>query len=695
MRRMLARVMTLIVVIAAIMFVPATTASALGPDCKKAPAPEAPGRGSTSLFIEAPKTLPTGPSWANDRPVFEHYGYAGLRWSTYDLGCSIFITGPDAIIGTGMGNWLLEAPKFLVGATNFVVAQAFHPTFLQVFDPLVKTATYALERAVFDQWVMLFVVLTGLMLILRARKMQMNQAFTSAAWVLVIFVIASAVFQWPLTAGHVADQAVTASLGGVNGAINGTKQDDPAAEVKQNITGAVLFEQWKAGEFGSTDSATANKYAQGVWESTTLTWAEAKTVSEDPGGAGKKLIDAKNKQYEEIADKIKAEDPDAYEYFTGKRDSRISSAFVALIAALATCPFLLASSLLILAAFLLVRLGVVFFPVIATLAVFDKFRGMLKGLAMTMLAAIVNCIVFGIGTSIAIFGTGVLLSPQTKLNRALALVLMALFMFIMWKLLAPARKLTVMMSPNRNLFGEAAGSIGEAGRRSRRTAMDLAGKFAASYLGGSVAAAKLIKSKPKPDPEEEPEVSTDPEATPSPSGAPVSPPLMIVAAPQPVGAIETRPAHAEQGPFERPPAAEQPRPSLPSGPAAPAPAAPTLSPSMGLPGPTQTPDVVGGRQIATGPVPVEPVTEAAPATPKDEPVQQTSQAPAAPAAASDPDERIWSPGESAWPHEANPLRVSDPVTPRYEPVVDKDGEEVIPIFDPARRAKEEEERWWE
>lgn len=684
MNRLLIRVATLMVVLAAIMFVPATAASAapagspFGLDCKKAPAPEGPGRGATSMLVEAPKTLPTGPTWANNRPVFEHYAYAGLRWNTYDLGCTGPFGSPDAVVGTGVGNWLLEAPKFLVAVTNFVVDAAYHPTFLQVFDPLVTTATKALQRAVFEQWVMLFVVLTGLLLVWRARRMQMNQALSSAAWVLVVFVVASAVFSWPLKAGHIADQAVTTSLGSVNGAINGTNQDDPAAEVKQNITGAVLYEQWKNGVFGSSDSPTAAKYARGVWEATTLTWGEAKTVSDDPDGAGKKLIEAKNKQYEDIAGKIKNEDPDAYEYFTGKRDARMSSAFVALIAALATCPFLLASSILILAAFLLVRLGVVFFPVIATLAVFEKFRGMLKGLAMTMAAAVVNCIVFGVGTSIAIFGTGVLLSPDTKLNRPLSLVLMALFMFIMWKLLSPARKLTVMMSPNRNLFGDAAGSIGEAGRKTRRTALDLAGKFATSYLGGAVAASK-INSKKDPKPEAEPETSAEPETEPSPTGPQVSPPLVLVASPVPV-AIDARPAHAESGPHERPPAAEQPRPGLPP---APAPAAPPQTPGISAPAGAPQP------QIGTAPASV---ADTPPITSTDEPTQ-----PGQPKvrAAGDPEERIWMPGDSAAPPTAEPPRVVDPEMPRYDPVVNEEGEEIYPVFDPARQQREkDEEKWW-
>ena len=43
--------------------------------------------------------------------IYEQYGYAGLRWHTYDLGCGPDAArNPDAVIGTALSNWIMQHP---------------------------------------------------------------------------------------------------------------------------------------------------------------------------------------------------------------------------------------------------------------------------------------------------------------------------------------------------------------------------------------------------------------------------------------------------------------------------------------------------------------------------------------------------------------------------------------------------------
>jgi hypothetical protein len=537
-----------------------TSASALGPDCKDSPAPETPGTGIGGWFTDAPKTMPTGESWQNGAPVFEHYGYAGYRWNTYDLGCGADLArNPDAVIGTAMANWLYQLPKIAVGLTNFVVHYAFHPTFLSVFDPLVTQAMNALKSALFDQWALLFVALAGVLLLWKIKTMRLSQGMTMVGWALLVFVIASAVFQWPLRAGQVTDQVVTTVLGSINHGINGTgPSKDPADEVAQNLTGAVLFEQWKTGEFGDANGAIAAKYARPMWESQTLTWADAKLVADDPDGAGRRLLDFKAKQYEDTAAQIKDEDPSAYEYLIGKRgDDRFGAAFMATFAAAVACPFLLMACVLILAAFLLVRLAVIFFPVVATVGVSYQFRGVVKGLLNAVAAAVVNCIVFGAGASVTIMTIGILLSPSNQLPEALRLILVALVTFIMWVVLKPFRKLTSMVGANHNLFGSAATSLSDTGKSATKQIVGLGKAVIGSYIG-NMAADKTQEKREEKKREKGEKVSEEttiiepdvPETTTTESPE-IHEPVELPGR-QPVAAIGTRPAHTEPAPHERP-----------------------------------------------------------------------------------------------------------------------------------------------
>lgn len=652
-------------------------ANALGPDCKDAPRPEAPGRGITGAFVDAPKDLPAGESWQNGRPVYSHYAYAGYRWNTYDLGCGADIArNPGAVVGTEVANWLYEVPKFGVALTNFAIRTAYNPTFLDVFNPLVLNASEALRRALFDQWVGVFVLLLGATLLWRARALQLSSAATMAVWAVLVMILVAAVAQWPLRAGEITDDVVTSTLGSVNRGINGsTGGVDPADQAAQNLTSAVLFEQWKAGQFGDANSATANKYARAMWESQTLTWAEARTVSEDPDGRGKDLIEDKAKLYEDTAEKIKNEDPDAYAYLQGIRSSdRLGTAFIALFAAAVACPFLLMSSVLILAAYLIVRLAVIFLPAVATLGVAWQFRGMVKGLLNVVAAAVINCIVFGVGCAVAIYGIGILLSPTNGLAQALRLVMVALLTFIMWHLLRPFRRLTTMVSANHNVFGSAAGALGDTGRSGLQQVKGLARTALASYVGNTVADRQQEKREQKEKTRAEQNTVTverthvAEEATSEPpTTGPAEPPSALTMGPRVAGALGTRPAHTERPPYERPAA----RTSQPVD-AAPVPQQVTTRPAHTEVGPYAA-TATGG---AVEPTVLPPVPPGIDTTPVAERPEYPGGGPRI--ATDQPNSREQEPPVSVpadHPAEDGPVRVA-------EPQVSEDGELVYMVWRP-------------
>lgn len=658
-----------------------STASAIGPDCKEAPTAEAPGSGMGGWFVDAPDKLPTGESWVNGGPSFVHYGYAGLRWNTYDLGCgSDLARNPGAVIGTTMGNWLNMLPEFIVGLTNFVVHYAFHPTFLQTFDPLVISAMNALRVALFNQWAALVVGLAGLLMLWRLRRVKLSSTFTMVGWAVLVFTFAAVVFQWPLAAGQTTDKIVTTALGSINRGINGTSgTGDPADEVAQNLTAAVLYQQWKTGEFGDANSAVADKYGRQMWESQTLTWADKKLVDDDPDGAGKRLLKFKAKQYEDTAAKIKDEDPTAYEYLTGKRgEERFGAASLALFAAVVTCPFLLISSLLILGCFLLVRFAVIFFPVVATLAVAYQFRGMLKGLLNVVAAAVVNTIVFGAGAAVTIMSIGVLLSPTSKQPILLRLILVALVSFIMWVVLKPFRKLTQMVGRNHNVFGVASSALGDQARGMKREMTKL-GRQALGSMVGNVAAKKISEitdpdhrrdKKDKPDTvaEETPVAEPTVEETP-----------VIVLEPAPVRpAIGTGPATTEAAPYERP-AATTPEPveGVPvREQVATRPAAAEVGPYEA----TQTGTEVVPVKAALTPPPINPDESSNPARPEY-----------AAAAATGPGtvrDDVWQPGEPVPAREDGAALIDL----HGASTVDENGQQVWPVYSPDSGVSFDEDR---
>ena len=459
------------------------------------------------------------------------------------------------MIGTALSNWILNVPVSWSALTSSVTEVAFEPTFLNMFDPAITRISGALHRSLFATWVPAVLALLGIGILLKARRSALATTAASIGWALMVILVATAIFRWPMTAGHFADHTVTSTLGSVVGSIDGKHTHvEPAATIGSNVQKSIFYNSWLAGTLGSTDSPTARKYGPELFKAQALTWHEAYVVQHDPA-AGKQIIETKQDHWKTIASEIQSSDPSAYEHLTGKRsDTRVGYAILSTLAALLALPFLFVSALMLLGSFLIVRLAVMLFPAIAVLGVLPAGRGLVIGIGRTVGAALINSVIFGIGAAVTIRVLGLILDPHSQLPGWLALVLMPLFSFVMWVGLKPFRRLTAMVSPNADPFGDAAGSLGDAARTGGRWAKK-AGTAAAAAYAGNVAAAATInahdedsadQAKPSPVPDRV-EARTPP--SPEPSTTPV-----IAATSAPAPELEAAPAATRPHPDQDPPA---------------------------------------------------------------------------------------------------------------------------------------------
>lgn len=494
---------------ALVLFLPAGSASAQpvrafpGVDCTEAPTPDMPGEGLAAFFGKTPDPLPAqeDPFAAGARTtIYEQYGYAGLRWHTYDLGCGPDAArNPDAVIGTALSNWINNIPISMSALTASVTEVAFEPTFLNIFDPAIAQISGALHRSLFATWVPAFIALLGIGILVKARRSALATTAAAVGWALMVVLIATAIFRWPVASGHFADSTVTSTLGSVVNGIDGRHTDvKPAVAVASNVQESIFYKAWLAGTLGSTDSATAKKYGPELFKAQALTWHEADVVQHDPE-QGKQIIETKKDDWKTVASEIKSSDPSAYEHLTGKRsDTRVGYAILSMVAALLALPFLLVAALLLLGSFLIVRLAVMMFPAFATLGVFPTGRSLVIGIGRTVGAALVNSIIFGVGAAVTIRVIGLILDPHSRLPGWLALVLMPLFGFVMWVGLKPFRRLTSMVSSNTDPFGDAAGAFGGAARGTGRFLKEAAATGVGVYTG-NVAAAATVAADEKED----------------------------------------------------------------------------------------------------------------------------------------------------------------------------------------------------
>jgi hypothetical protein len=537
--------------------------AAMDLDCKDSPTPDRPDQGMAGFFGPEPDQLPPEEDPFDpdaSTSVYEQYGFGGLRWHNYDLGCGVDAArNPEAVLGTTVANWTMNIPVGFAALVASLTDVAFHPTFLGVFDPLLTRVSTSLHESLFARWAPAVVAAVGLLVLIRARGMALSTATAAVGWAVFVVLVATALFRWPIESGRFADQTVTASLAAVVQGLHRDEQaTDPATLVASSVQQSILYPAWLAGELGSTDSKTARQYGPGLFQAQTLSWREVHTIQSDPD-QGQQIIDAKREQFGKLADKIRTEDPAAYEFLTGQRsDTRVAYAVLATLATTLALPFLLVSALMLLACYFVIRLAVMLFPAFATLGLFPTARFLVTGLFRTVAAALVNAVLFGIGAALTVILVGVILDPATGLPLWLSYVLLPLLSLIAWIILRPVRRVTSLAGHGTNPFADGA-SLGNAADKSKRIGTKTLSITGAALTAGTSAALGAMFSRRKQgrdddaehDPQPDPADPDRAEARPSEDDAEPPPPPPPPTDPPPPPTEPPRRARPHGGPPRR------------------------------------------------------------------------------------------------------------------------------------------------
>ncbi|MEJ2578409.1 MAG: hypothetical protein P8Z68_04860, partial [Kineosporiaceae bacterium] len=159
------------------------------------------------------------------------------------------------------------------------------------------------------------------------------------------------------------------------------------------------------------------------------------------------------------------------------------------VASLCAVPFLIISALLVIGALVIFRFGVMLFPAFATLGMFPTMRQLIIGIGNTLAAAVINAVIFGIGSAVMVRAMGVILDPATGLPTWLNIVLILLLTIVMWVALSPFRRLTRMVAPGYDPIREAGTGLGRMGRGLARFGGRAAATAASGFVAGRAAGA--------------------------------------------------------------------------------------------------------------------------------------------------------------------------------------------------------------
>ncbi|WP_027341936.1 MFS transporter [Hamadaea tsunoensis] len=477
--------------------------------CLEAPTPEAPDNGMAGWFI----SKPTWDQRGIGRDLYSRYGYAGYDYTTYDIGCAQTVMHPDYKFENTVANGEFMLAGGIIGGSNALRERAWDPGQMWGWaDPLVENATQAIYSKVFSVFGVLTLAVVGLYLIWRSRNAQLSGAMTTAGWALFVMVAVTAIAAWPIRSAHVADTALTSTLGVVHDAVGPSSakippdcasldtvdcRDNrpPAVRSSDTAVRTLLYRNWLRGLLGSADSETAEKYGPALYDSKSLTWGDVQAIQQEPDPIKRAqdrdtLLRKKQQNWMKVAEQIRTEDPDAYQYLQGTKGmERIGAGFVAILSAISFALFDIVASVLVLLGFLIFRWAVIAAPALGTVGLLRPASAGLRRLAGAVLAAVFNIAIFGTGAAVYLSAVDLIMSTPS-LPGWLQVTLMLLCGVVAWILLRPYRRITQL------------GGNTPANGWARALVRPAAATAAATVAGGAAAgAAAAIAGRPETRPD--------------------------------------------------------------------------------------------------------------------------------------------------------------------------------------------------
>ena len=446
------------------------------PDCKDAPVAQLPGEGVTG-FLDTPPTAPPAPGdpWAAHptTSVYEQYGYAGLTWHTYDLGCGGDVRDMGAASDTMLGDALLSVAAWGTAATNGLHNTISHPDrYMAPLDDVVGTVTQRVHDAIWSPWGGASLLGVVVLLLFYSSRGRLSDVTRAAAWALLVLSVMAGLAQYPARVSGFFDQAITGSIARVNGASAGLASlpptADPARAQGALLVDRILYDGWLRGELGSSDSPAAKRWGPALYRAGAYTWAEARQARSSPEKATA-LADAKAARWKEVAQQIQDEDPATYATLQGKAGGRLGTGLMTVFGATFAGVFRLVSDLFTFAGLAMLRLLVMLFPAVAVLGVLAPLSGLVRRVANVGGASVVNVVAFAAASSVHTTVISAILSrAQLGGMNVLALVLCVVVTIVAFVLMFPLLSLTNVVGLS---HGGGAGALRRVGRLVTRYAV--------------------------------------------------------------------------------------------------------------------------------------------------------------------------------------------------------------------------------
>ncbi|GAA2349052.1 hypothetical protein GCM10009854_28280 [Saccharopolyspora halophila] len=410
-------------------------------DCKEAPNPERPGSGMVGAIDPALDGVGDAGS------AYDQYGYAGMVWHTYDLGCGPQgVVHPNAMVDTWLGNELFNLAKNIVGTTNALHYALMDGDMMRPFDDLISTGTSALYSSVFAPWFGVVALVLAVVLFRYIWQGDLATIGKRGMWALAGLWFASATYLTPLVYTHALDDVVITGTSAVQAGFLTEVGVDQRDRLPTMLHDEIVYRNWLRGEFGTPDSPQAKELGG------ELLAAQAWSKDEVLQGADAGSPEQKKQQFEDVAARMGS----AYGYFQGIDGSRVGTGTLSLAQSLAFASFQLLAKLTILLAQVLLRVLILAGPLIGLVAL--VYHNLLRAIGRVAGAAVLNVVLVSALAGLHTLILTWIFDPTRGFPLLTQILLAALITVVFLMIARPFRRIAQMVELSVGTVGRSASS---------------------------------------------------------------------------------------------------------------------------------------------------------------------------------------------------------------------------------------------
>ncbi|WP_414706449.1 hypothetical protein [Rhodococcus pyridinivorans] len=472
-------------------------AAASGFDCKDVPTPEFPNETVETTFDSSSANRP--PIEGGGGTGYESYGWAGLKWHTYDLGCGEdLVRAPGAVNDTTLGNTFLTIGKSLAAAAFWLDDQtktggdaldAGVDSALEQFDRIVYSISDGM-RGVYGQWLGIALTVVAVIVLWKSLKADTAGVTRTSAIAAAGLMLGALMVGAPQKAVQVADdtfgslitdtqdQIFSVQFG--DGPGGGTLVGGPT-DPRNVLIDQVFLPDWRTGWFGTNyDPGDTAGLGPKLRDSLAFSYEEQERVKNDPD-AQAELAAQKADTFREIVSSLESDHQLSYYQFQGKDSGRASTGFIGMVKLAMPSMLWIGASILKITALLAIRFAILFAPLWVPFAMIAGgwLGRILRILATAYLWGVVGAVIVALYLMALV---QLYVDADGQVDGSWRLWFMVLLTVVCWAIMRPFKRVGQMFTQNSSSM------VNRRTREAKRSLKTKAFAAAGAAIGGPGAA---------------------------------------------------------------------------------------------------------------------------------------------------------------------------------------------------------------